>query len=227
MSTGRRRHPIGRPAGRRAGIGLRRAAAAAIVAAAGLACSTVPATAAPRIVDPATVSPALNPDFAPWTCLEAGEGIVCRGDTASTYDQEPIPLACPSGDVVVSGAGHEHMTRWHTADGRATRTIVNLSYPADVFTLSGVPDGPSLTIRGHWNRHYEYLVPGDRDSRVMTEVGAIYLVNRPGAGLVFQDTGWVRYEPGQEFEAVADSRGIHDSLNDPSAVDALICDALG
>ena len=93
------------------------------------------------------------------------------GEALFPYDQQDIGLSCPAGDVVVSGAGREHMTRWHTADGRATKTVVNLSYPADVFSLGGNPEGPSLTLRGHSNRHYDYLVPGDRDSRVMTEVG--------------------------------------------------------
>lgn len=227
MHRGLRRQDIGRPAGRGGARGPARAAALALVAAAGLAVSPLPASAAPRTVDPSTVSPALNPDFAPWTCRQTGQGIVCQGDASFAYDQEPTGVVCPAGEVVISGTGDEHMTRWHTADGLATKTIVNLSYPADVFTLAGAPDGPSLTIRGHWNRHYEYLVPGDRDSRVLTEVGAIYLANQPGSGLVLHDTGWVRYEPGQEFEGVAATRGIHDTLTDPSAVDSLICDALG
>ncbi|HET6967006.1 MAG TPA: hypothetical protein VFI44_01960 [Ornithinibacter sp.] len=196
----------------------------AVVAALG---ATLPAAAGPRVVDPSTLQPALNPDFAPWTCLEAGQGIVCRGDAAFSYEQEPIGLACPAGDVVISGAGREHMTRWHTADGLATKTVVHLDYPADVFSLAGVEDGPSLTIRGHFNRHYDYLVPGDRDTRVMTEVGAIYLANQPGQGLVLQDTGPVTYEPGLEFESVASAHGIHDTLTDPGLVDTLICDTLG
>lgn len=204
-----------------------RGAVVALVAVASAVGATLPAVAEPRVVDPSTLVPALNPDFAPWTCLEAGQGIVCRGDAAFSYVQEPIGLACPSGDVVISGSGREHMTRWHTADGLATKTIVNLSYPADVFSLAGVLDGPSLTIRGHFNRHYDYLVPGDRDSRVLTEVGAIYLANQPGRGLVLQDTGPVTYEPGLEFEVVASAHGIHDTLADPGLIDTLICDALG
>ena len=202
-------------------------AAVVLVAVAGALGATTPAAAEPRVVDPSTLQPALNPDFAPWTCLEAGQGIVCRGDAAFSYEQEPIGLRCPSGDVVISGSGREHMTRWHTADGLATKTVVHLDYPADVFSLAGVVDGPSLTIRGHFNRHFEYLVPGDLDSRVLTEVGAIYLANQSGRGLVLQDTGPVTYEPGLEFEIVATAHGIHDTLTDPGVVDTLICDALG
>jgi hypothetical protein len=83
-----------------------------------------------------------------------------------------------------------------------------------------------VTIRGHFNRHYDYLVPGDRTSRVMTEVGAIYLVNEPGKGIVLQDTGAVTFAPGQEFETITSLHGVHDVYDDPAVVDAVICDAL-
>lgn len=204
-----------------------RGAAALLVAVVGALAASLPAAAEPRVVDPSTLVPALNPDFAPWTCLEAGQGIVCRGDATFSYEQEPIGLTCSSGDVVISGSGREHMTRWHTADGLATKTVVHLDYPADVFSVDGAPEGPSLTIRGHFNRHYDYLVPGDRDSRVLTEVGAIYLANQPGRGLVLQDTGPVTYEPGLEFDVVASAHGIHDTISDPGLIDDLICDSLG
>ena len=216
-----------RPTTRSATRLVARGVVVAFVAAAAAVGVTLPAAAQPRVVDPSTLVPALNPDFAPWTCLEAGQGIVCRGDADFSYEQEPIGLACPAGDVVISGSGREHMTRWHTADGLATKTVVHLGYPADVFSLAGVVDGPSLTIRGHLNRHYDYLVPGDRDSRVMTEVGAIYVANQPGRGLVLQDTGPVTYAPGLEFEVVDSAHGIHDTLTDPALIDTLICEALG
>jgi hypothetical protein len=58
---------------------------------------------------------------------------------------------------------------------RATKTITNLGYPEDRLSLSPTGDGPSLVVRGHWNRHYTYTVPGDRSSRVLTEVGAVYV----------------------------------------------------
>lgn len=204
-----------------------RTAAAVLVAVAGVAGTAAGAAAEPRTVDPSTLQPALNPDFAPWTCLEAGQGIVCRGDNAYSYEQEPFGLTCGAGDVVISGSTREHMTRWHTADGLATKTVIHVDVPGDVFSLEGVEDGPSLTIRGHFNRHYDYLVAGDRDSRVMTEVGAIYVANQPGSGLVLHDTGPVTYEAGLEHEAVAATHGVHDSISDPGVIDRLICDALG
>jgi hypothetical protein len=194
--------------------------------AASLAVGAPAAAKSPHAVDPATLTPALNPDFAPWDCFEAGKGITCQGEFRPVYENEPIGLQCQGQDVYISGQGREFMTRWHDAEGRATKTVAHLDYPADVFSLSPIGEGPSVTIRGHWNRHYDYLVPGDRSSRVMTEVGAIYLVNEPGAGIVLQDTGRVTFAPGEEFETITSQHGVHDVYDDPWVVGSVICDAL-
>jgi hypothetical protein len=187
----------------------------------------VPANAkSPNVVDPATVTPALNPDFAPWDCFEAGRGITCQGQFRPVYENEPIGLQCEGQEVYISGSGREFMTRWHDAQGRATKTAVHLDYPADVFSLSPTGEGPSVTIRGHFNRHYDYLVPGDRTSRVMTEVGAIYLVNEPGKGIVLQDVGSVTFAPGEEFETITSQHGVHQVYDDPWVVGRVVCDAL-
>jgi hypothetical protein len=188
---------------------------------------TAPAAAAsPHVVDPATVTPALNPDFAPWSCFRAGKGIICRGSWQPSYENEEIDFTCDGQPVYISGSGREFMTRWHDADGRATRTIVHLDYPADVFSLSPTGEGPTVTVRGHFNRHYVYGVPGDRDSRVLTEVGAIYLVNLPGQGIVVHDTGLVSFLPGQDFEAIATQHGVHDVYDDADGFVETICAAL-
>jgi hypothetical protein len=187
----------------------------------------VPANAkSPNVVDPATVTPALNPDFAPWDCFEAGRGITCQGQFRPVYENEPIGLQCEGQEVYISGSGREFMTRWHDDEGRATKTVVHLDYPADVFSLSPTGEGPSVTIRGHFNRHYDYLVPGDRTSRVMTEVGAIYLVNEPGKGIVLQDVGSVTFAPGEEFETITSQHGVHQVYDDPWVVGRVVCDAL-
>lgn len=200
--------------------------AAGAVAATALLPSTVAEAASPHEVDPALMVPTLNPDFAPWTCWEAGAGIICQGDFDPSYS-EPIGLQCDGQEVYITGSGHERMTRWHTADGLATRTVVHLDYPGDVFSLSPTGEGPSLTISGHFNRHYVYAVPGDPTSRTLTEVGAIYLAHASGGGpLVLQDTGRVTFEPGAEFEVVASSGGVHEAYSDPTAIDRAICDAL-
>jgi hypothetical protein len=181
----------------------------------------------PEQVDPALVVPTLNPDFAPWNCWQAGSGITCQGSYAESYTGVPVGLDCDGQEIHLSGTARERMTRWHTADGRATKTVVHLDHPGDVFSLSPTGDGPGLTISGHFNRHYVYAVPGDPTSRTLTEVGAIYLAHPPGGGrLVLQDTGRVTFAPGADFEVVASSGGVHDAYSDPTALDTAICDAL-
>jgi hypothetical protein len=129
--------------------------------------------------------------------------------------------------VWIRGEGREFMTRWHAAEGLATKTVVHLDYRADVFSLTEDGSGPSVTIRGHWNPHYVYPDPGVRETRVLTEVGAIYLVNEKGRGITLQDTGRVTFEPGKDFEEVASLSGVHDMYSgDETFFDTVICDAL-
>jgi hypothetical protein len=180
----------------------------------------------PRQVDPLTMTPALNPDFAPWSCFETGGGITCQGEFDPTYENELLDFDCGGQPVYVSGGGHEHMTRWHDAQGRALKTIVGLDYPDDRFSLSPGGDGPYVSVRAHWNRHYVYPVPGDRSQRVFTEIGAIFMVNVPGQGLVLHDAGRVTWVPGEEFETIAIQHGIHDVYDDPDSFSRVICDAL-
>ena len=181
----------------------------------------------PHQVDPTLLTPALNPQFAPWSCVETGSGTTCMGSYAASYEGVPFGLECDGHQVYLSGTARERMTRWHTADGRATKTVIHLDYPADVFSLSPTGDGPSLTISGHFNHHYAYAVPGDLTSRTLTEVGAIYLAHAAGGGrLVVHDTGRVTFAPGADFEVIVSSGGVHDAYSDPTAIDTAICDAL-
>lgn len=179
----------------------------------------------PHALDPALMQPALNPDFAPWSCFAAGSGVTCQGGYEASY-HEPFGLFCDGQEVWITGTIREFMTRWHTADGLATKTKVHLDAPADVFSLSPDGSGPTVTIRGHWNRHYVYPLPGDRDSRILTEVGAIYVANERGKGIVLHDTGPVTFEPGADFEEIAEMHGIHEVYDNPAIVERVICDAL-
>lgn len=203
------------------------AAAGAAALMALLALAPAAQAKSPHQVDPALMVPALNPNFAPWSCFETGVKITCQGRSEQSYTNEPFGLQCDGQEVYITGSGRERMTRWQTSEGLATKTVVHLDFPGDAFSLSPTGDGPALTISGHFNRHYTYLVPGDRDSRVLTEVGAIYLAHGPdGGSLVLHDTGRVEFEPGAEFDVIATMRGVHDVYSDPAVVDRVICDAL-
>ena len=199
---------------------------ALVTAATGVAASAAP----PHLVDPATVTPSLNPDFAPWTCFEAGSGITCKGETAESFSGPDPEWTCNGQPVYVTGTSRAFMTRWHTPDGLATKTVLHLDEPATRLTLSPTGEGASVTLRAHWNRHYVYPVPGDLDSRVVTEVGAIWLINEAGRGITLHDTGTVTYlpghQPGEDIDFVDVMHGVHDATNDPDSVLRAICAGL-
>ena len=204
---------------------IRRAAAVATLCLAGVVAAAPQAVSkSPHQVDPLTMTPALNPQFAPWSCFEAGTGITCQGSFEQSY-HEPIGLFCDGQEVWIRGSGREFMTRWHNADGEAVKTQVHLDYPGDVFTLTEDGTGPWLMISAHWNRLYVYRVPGDLSQRVLREIGANWLA-RTSAGVVFRDVGTVTYAPGEDFETVTDLHGVHDVISGAVDVAQEICDAL-
>jgi hypothetical protein len=196
-----------------------------LATAAVMAATATAAAKSPHELDPLLMTPPLNPDFT-WTCFETGAGATCQGTWEQSYANEPIDMECDGKPVYVSGTGDERMTRWHDAEGRATKTIVNLRYAGDRFSLSPTGVGPSLVVRGHFERHYDYPIPGDRASRVLTELGGVYLANAPGQGVVFHDVGLIRFLPGQDFEGIAEMHGPHDLYSDFDAVERAVCDVL-
>lgn len=179
----------------------------------------------PHTVDPLLMRPTLNPGFAPWSCWEAGNGITCQGTQEVAYE-EAFGLQCDGREVYISGAGSSRMTRWHTADGLATKTSIHSGYVRDVFSLSPTFDGPTFTVSAHYNSHYVYAVPGEVASRTLTETGASLLGRAGGGGpLLIHDAGVVTFAPGPDGE-VASQHGVHDFYDDPTILDRVICDTL-
>ena len=207
---------------------VRRGVAGLVVAAALLLSVPAAGLAASRhSVDPATVSPTLNPDFAPYTCWDTGGGPICKGVDRPSYTNEVMDwFTCDGQTIYVTGEGKASITRWHLPDGRATKTIITIAYPGDVFSLSPTGDGPTVTIRSHMTEHYEYLEPGVRGSRVMRLTGAAFVVTSPGVGLVAHETGWIQYAPGSEYEEVTDYRGPKDLMDNFDGFAAEVCEIL-
>lgn len=189
--------------------------------------SAAPAYASsPHTVDPLTMTPALNPGFAPWTCFEAGTGITCQGQKDDSYTNEPIGLQCDGQDVYVTGEEHSRMTRWHDLDGFAVKTSLQTDIPADLLTLSPTGQGDQVVLSAHYHKHYVYPVPGELDSRVLTETGAILRLEATGQGMLFQDTGRVVFAPGHDEEIVTVMSGKHQLYDGTSDLDAAICGGL-
>ncbi|WP_299445697.1 hypothetical protein [uncultured Phycicoccus sp.] len=163
-----------------------------------------------REVDPLSLTPALNPTFT-WSCARTGAGITCHGERRTSYGPEPVGFDCDGLEVYVTGRGEDTSTRWHTAEGLATRTITQRSFPEDRMTLAPDTSGPAVVSRQHWTQHYRYGTPGDVTTRVLVETGQVLMVHGTGAeGKVFQLTGRTEFAPGMDFESVVQSSGRDD-----------------
>ena len=203
-----------------------RTALSVVAAVAATALLPVPAsTASTGDVDPSTLTPALNPTFA-WRCAATGGGITCHGERRTEYGPEPAGFDCDGAAVYVTGRGEDRMTRWHTADGAATRTVATRSFPEDRLTLAEDGSGPAAVSRQHWTQHYRYPTPGDLSTRALVETGQVLVVIGPaGSGKVFQLTGRTEFAPGADFEVVESFHGRDDFAAGRDFV-AEVCGAL-
>ncbi len=203
-----------------------RTALGVVAAVAVTAVLPVPAAAASTgDVDPSTLTPALNPSFT-WSCTATGGGVTCQGERRTEYGPEPAGFDCDGRPVYVSGRGADRATRWHTAEGLATRTLVHRSFPEDRLTLSEDGSGPAVISRQHWTQHYDYGTPGDLTTRALVETGQVLVVIGPGgAGKVFQLTGRTEFAPGEEFQTVVSSHGRDDFFAGRDFVEE-VCGAL-
>jgi hypothetical protein len=179
----------------------------------------------PHTVDPATMTPTLNPDYAPWTCVVAGAGITCTGEQDLAYTNEAIGLQCNGQDIYATGVQRSKTVRWHDLDGRALKTSIQINFPADRLTLSPTGAGSAVFASGDWHKHFVYPVPGDVSQRVLTETGSAMKLRVPGEGVTFRDSGTVTYVPDQEYETPSGMHGVHDRFSGAD-LDALICDGL-
>lgn len=185
-----------------------------------------PAMATSRhTADPATMTPTLNPSYAPWTCVVGGTGITCTGLQDQADTNEAIGLQCNGQDVYVTGVQRSKTVRWHDLDGRALKTSLQTNFPADRLTLSSTGEGPAVFLSGGWHKHYVYPVPGDLTQRVLTETGSNLKLRVPGEGVTFRDSGTVTYVPNEEYETQSSMHGVHDRFSGAD-LDALICDGL-
>jgi hypothetical protein len=196
---------------------------AALTAAMTVAGGATAGAQSPHQVDPAIVTPGLNPSFAPWSCFEAGTGITCQGEKREYWEDVDTGLICGASEVLATGREYSRMTRWHDLDGRAVKTSLQTNMAED-FSLLGT--GYAVTSTWSLHKHYVYPVPGDTDSRVLTESGAVARLVAPGQGLVYQDTGSVTYVPGFEYEVPSEMHGVHDRFDGSPAFEAALCGAL-
>ena len=175
-------------------------------------------------IDQSTLQPPLNPNFT-YRCTRNGPSIRCQGTDADTWSNEESGLFCGAQPIYSTGSSDEQLTRWHLADGRAVKTIAQGRFD-ETWSISPTGGGATVTVAAHLTRHYEYLVPGDRSQRVLTEKGLSWRLTAPGVGLIGHDAGSVRYFPGHEFEEADVLKGPKDSWVDFDGVIADACAVL-
>jgi hypothetical protein len=191
-----------------------------------LALVAAPAVAtSPHTVDPATMTPTLNPDYAPWTCVLAGAGITCSGHQDLSYTNEATDLRCNGQVIYVTGTQRSKFVRWHDLEGRALKSSIQTNFTADRLTLSPTGAGSAVFLSGAWHKHFVYPVPGDLTQRVLTETGSAEKLRVPGEGVTYRDSGTVTYVPNQEYETPSGMHGVHDRFSGAD-LEALICDGL-
>lgn len=178
--------------------------------------------ASPHQVDPALLTPALNPSFAPYSCFETGNGITCQGGMREQWQDEVTDIVCDGAAVHSTGYANVTIKRWHDAEGRALKTSLQSNLPEQL-TLPSVA-GVAVESTGSWHKHYVYPVPGDVDARILTETGSIMRLRVAGKGVIFQNTGSVTYVPGFEYEVPSQMHGVHDGFGD--AWKDAVCEAL-
>ena len=173
----------------------------------------------PDGVDPSMMTPPLNPSFT-WDCWRAGDQIVCDGERITTYEAvEAIP--CEDGWIYATGIARDTLRRIGDADGRALTTLGTTRID-DKLSRSPAFDGIVASARGSWTDYYEYGVPGDLSSRILTRRGLDLVVTIPGQGMVVLDAGIKAWDIEDNILFI---RGPHDLLDFEGAA-AKGCEAL-
>jgi hypothetical protein len=167
------------------------------------------------------MTPPLNPSFT-WECWRNAQGIVCDGERTLTYTAvEALP--CPDGSwVYVTGTDQRTLRRIGDANGLALSAFETVRID-DRLSASASFDGIVGNGRGVWTDSYEYVVPGDLSSRIVTRRGVDVLLTIPGQGLVVLDAGIKSWDID---ETILFERGPHALIDDPFGALLAVCDAL-
>jgi hypothetical protein len=157
--------------------------------------------ASPHQVDPAAMTPPLNPSYDNWACSTTGAGPICRASLNDAWANLDTGLSCGGRPIYETGTYESNPVRWHLPDGRAVKTFDPETLDIH-WTLSPTGGGPTVDLFSQWNLHFIYPDPGNRDTRVLTSTGSYWQVTAKGHGLVWHDIGLVQFAPGSGDDIV-------------------------
>ena len=176
-------------------------------------------------VDPATLTPPLNPDI--FTCVRQGHGIVCDGRQPDAYeDLSPGPdFTCGNRPILVTGFQLRTTRAWNDEEGRRL-TVKSHGTFDETWRIEG-SSGTELRVHGHWNEHFVYATPGDVGTRTQAITGNEVSAIAPGHGNVFQNSGITRVDPNGEIVAQAGPHDFYTDFETAIAAACAILDPLG
>jgi hypothetical protein len=182
--------------------------------------SAGPGGGGPAPVDPATITPPLNPTFS-WDCRRAGTNTICDGERSDAWEAVNTEIPCGDGWLWSTGTDDRTLRRFGDALGRAVRTQGHATI-RETLSLSPDMSGPTASLIGQFNDRYRYSTPGDLSTRVQVISGIDLRVTVVGQGVVVRDVGVKAFDI-EDNELFA--HGPKD-LEDFDAAFARICAAL-
>ena len=177
------------------------------------------ASAAPKNVDPDTLTPPPPPGA---ECKQTGNYIICQTffDEPSLVNEPVFELSC--GTVYETSTVHREGIRWYSSEGLLLKRFVTEDAQG-TWSLSATGEGPTVRFFAHDNWTDLYAVPGDEDSASTTYHGVAFRVVAPGSGgLIY--AGIVL--PDETHHGVGGDFFIDEEGNVDPEADAMLCAAL-
>ena len=191
---------------------------AAMLATLLLACGA--ALAAPKSVDPDTLTPPPPPGA---ECKDTGNFIICQTffDEPSLVNEPVFELSC--GTVYETSNVHREGIRWYSKEGLLLRRFVTEDVQG-TWSLSPTGEGPTVRFFAHDNWTDVYTTPGDEESVSTTYHGDSFTAMAPGYGVLFHIAGIDL--PNGTHHGAGGAFFIDDEGNVDPEADAALCAAL-
>lgn len=191
---------------------------AAMLATLLLACGA--ALAAPKSVDPETLTPPPPPGA---ECKDTGNFILCQTffDEPSLVNEPVFELSC--GTVYETSTVHREGIRWYSSEGLLLRRFVTEDVQG-TWSLSATGEGPTVRFFAHDNWTDVYTTPGDEESVSTTYHGDSFTAMAPGYGVLFHIAGIDL--PNGTHHGAGGAFFIDDEGNVDPEADAALCAAL-
>jgi hypothetical protein len=157
---------------------MRRIIVALMLAMVGAAVTAGAALAAPRTIDPNTLTPPPPPGA---ECNQTGNYIICQTffDEPSLVNEPAFELSC--GTVYETSNVHREGIRWYSAEGLLLKRFVREDAQGTL-SLSATGEGPTVRFFAHDNWTDIYTTPGDEESASPTYHGVGLRIIAPGSG---------------------------------------------